>query len=666
MPTQIEQQLQAGIEHHRAGRLRDAENIYRSILADEPEQADALNLLGIVALQSGNAPDATRLFEAAVNSRPDNPEFHNMLGEALRMSGKSELAESSYNRALELNPEFAGAHNNLANLYLQMARLNEAIRHYRAAIDANPGFPMSYNNLGSALRRAGRLDEAQDAFQKAIELVPNYAEAHTGLGLVYEALGQQDEAIQSHRQAVTLNPSLAEAHGNLGNALRAAGQLAEARVHYAKSVELNPADALAHYNLGIALDESARPTEAIASYERALALDAEHAESHNNLGNALDQVGRHDEAISHYETAVKLRPNYAEARRNLTRLRPDDSQLAALQKLLDDAAVDGEDAVHCHYALGNIHHRAKRHDEAFQHYQQANNLKRARIQHSAKGYSEFVDRLIAAYSSERFRDADVGGSTSEAPVFVLGMPRSGTTLVEQILSSHAGVHGAGELTTLGDIELDLTLRFADQGGYPECVSALSKADLEEAASRYLQVLTGRSGEAKRVTDKMPSNFARIGLIKLLLPQARIIHCTREPLDTCLSNYFHYFAVGNEFACRFEELAAYYADYRRLMAHWKSVFPGEIVDVAYEDLVADQEATSRRMVDAIGLDWDPNCLRFHENKRAVNTFNSMQVRQPIYTRAVGRWQAYEAHLAPLIKALDEAGITDVAQRTRLGQ
>ena len=664
MPTEIEQQLQAGIEHHRAGRLRDAENVYRSILADEPEQADALNLLGIVALQSGNAQDATRLFEAAVNSRPDNPEFHNMLGEALRMSGKGELAESSYKRALELNPGFAGAHNNLANLHLQMDRFDEAIRHYRAAIDANPGFPMSYNNLGSALRRAGRLDEAQDAFRKAIELVPNYAEAHTGLGLVYEALGQQDEAIQSHRQALTLNPSLVEAHGNLGNALRAAGQLAEARVHYAKSVELNPADALAHYNLGIALDESARPTEAIASYERALALDAGHAESHNNLGNALDQVGRHDEAISHYETAVELKPDYAEARRNLTRLRPDDSQLAPIQKLLDDAAVDGEDAVHCHYALGNIHHRAKRRDEAFQHYQQANNLKRARIQHSSKGYSEFVDRLIAAYSSERFRDVDAGGSPSEAPVFVLGMPRSGTTLVEQILSSHGDVHGAGELATLGDIELDLTMRFADKGGYPECVSALSKADLEEAASRYLQVLTARSGEAKRVTDKMPSNFARIGLIKLLMPQARIIHCTREPLDTCLSNYFHYFAVGNEFACRFEELAAYYADYRRLMAHWNSVFPGEIIDVAYEDVVADQEATSRRLVAAIGLDWDPNCLRFHENKRAVNTFNSMQVRQPIYTRAVGRWQEYEAHLEPLIKALEAAGITDTAQRSRL--
>jgi len=664
MPTEIEQQLQAGIEHHRAGRLRDAENVYRSILADDPEQADALNLLGIVALQSGNAQDATRLFEAAVSSRPDNPEFHNMLGEALRMSGKPELAEASYKNALELNPRFAGAHNNLANLYLQMARLDEAIHHYQAAIAANPGFPMSFNNLGAALRRAGRLDEAQDAFRKAIELVPNYAEAHTGLGLVYESLGQLDEAIESHRQAVTLNPSLAEAHGNLGNALRAAGQLAEARIHYARSIELSPADALAHYNLGIALDESAMPTEAIASYEQALALDAKHAESHNNLGNALDQVGRHDEAVTHYKTAVELKPNYAEAHRNLTRLRPDDSQLSAIQQLLDEEEVDGEDAVHCHYALGNIHHRAKRYDDAFRHYQQANNLKRARIQHSSKGYSEFVDRLMAAYSTERFQDIGTGGSSSEVPVFVLGMPRSGTTLVEQILSSHADVYGAGELATLGDIELELTMRFEDQGGYPECVSALSNADLEEAASRYLKVLTARSAGARRVTDKMPSNFARIGLIKLLIPRSRIIHCTREPLDTCLSNYFHYFAVGNEFACRFEEMAAYYADYRRLMAHWNSVFPGEIIDVAYEDVVSDQEATSRRLVDALGLDWDPDCLRFHKNKRAVNTFNSLQVRQPIYTRAVGRWQEYEAHLAPLIKALEAAGITDTAQQSRL--
>ncbi|MDH3619561.1 MAG: tetratricopeptide repeat protein [Gammaproteobacteria bacterium] len=660
MPTEIEQQLQAGIEHHRAGRLRDAENAYRSILADDPKQADALNLLGIVALQSGNAPDATGLFEAAVESRPDNPEFHNMLGEARRMSGEPDLAEASYKKALELNPQFAGGHNNLANLYLQLDRLDDAIHHYRAAIQGNPRFPMSYNNLGSALRRAGQLDEARDAFNKAIELLPNYAEAFTGLGLVHEALDQLDDAITSHRKAVALNPSFAEGHGNLGNALRVDGQLDEARVHYARSVELNPGDAVAHYNLGIAHDELGRPDEAIANYEKALELDAGHAEAHNNLGNALDQVGRHEEAVAHYETAIELKPDYAEARRNVTRLRPEDSQIAALEKMLEEPTVAGEDAVHCHYALGNIHHRAKRYDEAFTHYQQANDLKRARIQHNASAYSEFVDSLIEFYSAERFRDTGASGSSSDAPVFVLGMPRSGTTLVEQILSSHGEVHGAGELATLGDIELELALRFQEEGGYPSCVGELSASELEQMAARYLQDLTARSGSATRVTDKMPSNFARIGLIKMLLPQARIVHCVREPLDTCLSNYFHYFAVGNEFACRFEELAAYYADYRRLMAHWKSVFPDAIVDVAYEDVVSDQEGTSRQLVNALGLDWDPNCLRFHENKRAVNTFNSLQVRQPIYTKAVGRWQVYETQLAPLISALREAGLDDVGR------
>ena len=450
-----------------------------------------------------------------------------------------------------------------------------------------------------------------------------------------------DDAIVQYRQALDIFPEYAEAHSNLGNALRSDGRFDEAIEQFERAIKINPNAAIAHCNLGVVYDEKGRPKEAVDSYRRALALDANYAEAHNNLGNALDELGEQDDAIVHYRRALAARPTYAEALRNLTRIAPDDEQLPQLHQLLGEPGISASDKTHCQFALGNVYHSAGNFDLAFEHYHAGNTLKRQVTDYNADHYSAYVDRLIATYSKEYFASHRQTSAGSDLPVFIVGMPRSGTTLVEQIISSHPKVYGAGELATFGMFEQEIARRFAPDHNYPESITLCSDQDLHDFASRYVDELRHHSADAQRVSDKMPSNFARVGLIKAAFPEARIIHCQRNPLDTCISNYLHYFAVGNEYSFDLQDLGRYYLDYERLMAHWRELFPGEVLEIRYEDLVADQEAVSREMIDYIGLKWDRRCLKFYRNQRAVNTFNSKQVRQPIYNTAVNRWKRYEA-------------------------
>ena len=650
MSANNSEQIKTGLQYHQTGRLQEAEAIYRSILQEQPRHPDALNLLGILSLQVGKSEAAAELFERAIAVKPDDPEFHNMCGEAYRILHKYDLAIQRYERAIALRPNFAGALTNLGNTFKEQGRMQAAIASYERSIDSDPNSPLSYNNLAIVLKELGRLEEAIAHHKKAIALVPNYAEAHSSLGNALLESGQPEEAISHHKKALALRPDFAEAHSNLGNAFRELGQYDDAITHYNKALEMQPGFALAHYNLGIALDELGRPEEAVECYEKALTIDPEYAEAHNNLANALDELGRQEDAASHYKQAVTIKPDYAEAHRNLTRLRPAQAQEEIIEQILQNPGLPTADAIHCHFALGNIHHDAKSFDEAFEHFDKANRLKRQTVTYDANEYSAFVDRLINTYSVDYFEGVTDLGSESELPLFIVGMPRSGTTLVEQIVSSHPEVHGAGELTSFGRFEKAIAKQFSTTRPYPECVSLIDEALASAFSAKYLDELRSYSHGAKRVTDKMPSNFARIGLIKTLFPKARIIHCQRNALDTCTSNYLHYFATGNEFSFDQGELAHYYLDYERLMAHWDSLFSSQIYSIRYEELLANQEETSRQLIDYIGLQWDDRCLDFHKNERVVHTFSSMQVRQPIYTHAVNRWKHYEEHLTTLLEIL----------------
>ena len=653
MPSNISQLIQTGLEHHQTGRLQEAETIYRSILKEQPKHPDVLHLLGVLSLQVGKSEIAVDLIESAIKVNPDEPEFYNMCGEAYRALNKHDMAITRYEQALAIKPDFAGAHNNLGNAFKELGRVEDAITHYEQAIAISPDFAISHNNLGIALKDLGRPEDAITHYEQAIAIMPNYAEAHSSLGNVLQELGRPEEAVTHHKQALAIRPDYAEAHSNLGNALKELGRPEDAITHYEQAIAIQPDFAMAHYNLGIALDELSRPEEAITRYEQALAIKPDYAEAHNNLGNALDELGRQEDAITHYEQALAINPDYAEAHRNLSKIKPKQEQVSIIEKLLKKPSLSETDEIHCHFALGNIHNNVKTFNKAFEHYNKANTLKRKSVIYDSQNYSANVDRLIKVYSNGYFQGTTACGSESELPVFIVGMPRSGTSLVEQIVSSHPQVHGAGELASFGRFEEAIAEQFKASNPYPECMALCNESVALGFSEKYLEELRNYSHDAKRITDKMPANFARIGLIKTLFPKARIIHCQRNALDTCTSNFLNYFAVGNEYSFDLLELGQYYLDYERLMAHWCSLFPTEILAVQYEDLVMNQEKISRQLIEHIGLEWDECCLNFHKNKRAVNTFSSMQVRQPIYAHSINRWKHYEKHLAPLIAILPGA-------------
>ena len=643
----ISERIQAGLQHHQAGRFREADAIYRSILSEQPDHPEILYLMSVLSLQVGNFENAANFVERAISVRADEPNYYNISGEAQLALGNTESALAAYKQAIAIDPEFAGAHNNLGNAYKHNGQLEDAISHYRRAVAIDPRMAMAHNNLGICLKASGYSEEALEHLRKAVTIAPDYAEAHSNLGNLLQELGRPEDAIAHHEQSLALMPGYAMAHNNLAVVLQALGRLEEAIAHYEKALAIDPNFAMAHYNLGIAIDKSGRPNEAAEHYRHALAINPDYAEAHHNLGNVLDQLGDRDGAISHYGHAIMINPGYAEAHRNLARMDPAKADAGAIERLLASPSLSEEKAVHCCFALGSIYDRAGEFDRAFERFSKGNSLGRKAITYDAAKWTRYIDSLIAAYSVDYFHDIAPAGTDSELPVFIVGMPRSGTTLMEQIVASHGDVHGAGELPSFGRFEEELSKKIGSSGAFSEDPQRIDEQTVREFSARYLNELRSQAPDSKRVTDKMPGNFVQIGLIKTLFPRCRIIHCRRNALDTCLSNYFNYFAAGNQYSFDLAELGAHYLDYERIMAHWNSLFESQILDVQYEQLVANQEAVSRRVIEYLGLDWDDRCLKHYENKRAVHNLSSRQVRKPVYTSSIRRWKNYEKHLGPLI-------------------
>lgn len=650
MPSDISQLIQTGFEHHRSGRLREAEAVYRSILKAQPRHPDALHLLGVIAHQIGKNEIAADLIENAIKANPNEPDFFNNCGEAYRALHQYDLAVTRYQQALAIRPDFAGAHNNLGNALKEMGRIEEAVTRYKQTLAIDPDFVMAHNNLGIALKELGRTEEAITCFERAIALMPGYAEAHNNLGNALQELGRTEAAVTRYRQAIALMPGYAEAHSNLGNALRTLDRFEEAIAHYKQASAINPDFAMAHNNLGIALDELGRPEQAIPAYERAITIKPDYAEACHNLGFALQELGRTDEAVARYEQGLAHQPDYAAVHLHLSMLRPRQNQITVIEQFLKNPSLPENDAALYQFALGNICNSSDLYDEAFEHYKKANDLKRRAIKYDPERFTAHVDRLIETYSESYFKDKAGYGSDSVLPVFIIGLPRSGTTLIEQILSSHPRVYGTGELESIARIEKTIAARLGAPDPYPECMSLCEAGVAREFAEDYLKELQGFSRDATRITNKDPGNFHRVGLIKTHFPRARFIHCRRAAMDTCVSIYFNHFAKGNEYAFDMVELGKYFLDYDRLMTYWRELFPSDILEVRYEELVMNQEKISRRLIDHIGLDWDGRCLDFHKNTRAVRTASSAQVRRPIYKHSINRWKHYEKHLAPLASVL----------------
>lgn len=645
----LQELLQTGLKHHQTGNSPQAEAIYRQILRAAPDHPDALYLSGLVARDSGNNETAVELIGRAIRIHPISP-FYYSLGNVFHALGRLDEAAASFRNALKLQPDAIDVHLNLANTLREQGKLDESVECFRNTIRLKPDYAEVYNNLGGVLREQGDLDGAIENFRKALELKPDLAETHNNLGSALQSQGKLDEAIDSFGEALALKPDYAEVGNNLGNVFKEQNKLDVAITCYRKVLEFNPDMAEAHSNLGSVLREQGELNGAIESLRRALVLDPDCISAHLGLGAVYQDTGQFNMARMHRDRVLDLKPQHPVAWAALPILRKmtlDDLPWAETAHRLLEGCLNQQAEMRLCYALGKYYDDTRQYDTAFGYYTRANSLKRERAgSFDRDTFRRFVDDIILAYPAEKVRQQETSASTSHRPLFVVGMPRSGTSLTEQILASHPEVFGAGELRFWG--------KQAQEHGSAMSSKYHDAALLQDIASRCEAELQRHSTTALRVADKMPGNFLHLWLIHAVFPQARILHTRRNPVDTCLSIYFQDFSGRHEYANDLDDLAFYYREYRRLMAHWRAVLPPEVfLEVPYEALVEDQEGWSRRIIDFIGLEWDERCLDFHETERKVGTASNWQVRQKIYKTSKERWRNYEKFVGPLLPLLETA-------------
>jgi len=602
------------LQHYQEGNLKQARDDCQRILRVQP-RPDAILILAKIAHELRDFEEAAKRYSQFLEIVPNHEQTHYYLGAALEELGQFDRAIGQYQQAIAINANNAEALGRLADSLSRQQRWEEAIGAYQRVLALRDDDAGTMVKLGNAFTETQLFAEAILIFERAVTVAPDDALVHRRLGASLQRTGQVNRAIACFEEALRLRPDFAKARIDLARALRQVG----------------------------------RAEEAIRPLEEAVELDPEDTDAQMQLSSAYRQLAQTGRAVERLEHCLAIEPTCGEAYYRISVIRPVKELIPVIEKVLGDDRLQPADAIYCHFALGNLLDNAESYDRAFEHYRKANTLQRATITYDAEETRQVVDRFINVYSQDFFQGKREFGSPSLLPVFIVGMPRSGTTLIEQILSSHARVHGAGETESFPGIYQFIAQELNYVKPNPECMSLIDGHMIDKYSAQYLQEMAHYCPTAARITDKLPQNFFAIGLIKTLLPNAHIIHCHRDPMDNCTSLFLHYFPT---FKATFDlaELGHYYLQYQRLMSHWENLFPGEIFTVRYEDLVTEQERVTRQLVDYIGLDWDDNCLDFQNNKRNVLSPSNMQVRQPIYKSSIGRWRLYEKQLQPLIGVL----------------
>jgi tetratricopeptide (TPR) repeat protein len=603
------------------GRQKDVETLCTEVLDERPGHVHALQILAELRIKQKRLDDAMTFIEQASAGEPDSPRTLNLLGRVLNNRDRLAEAEVAFRKAAEGDPEYADAHANLGHVLRRTGRLAEAENAFRHAIRHDREHGLANLSLGAMLYERGLPEQAVPHLQAGLKRELTNRTGQYNLATALHELGRMDEAITAYRRLVAAGDDDPAVYSNLAAALQATGDPELATAGFESALELNPNFGPAAAGLAGILETSGRAEQALALLAPFVRGGDETPSVHVAWAHVLKTLERRNEALVHLAEMIK-KPG-----------RPDDTIAA-------------------HYVVGEILDEMGEHDRAFAHVRHANRLRHGRYVPAQR--ERDVERLMATFTRESLA-AMPHGSQSDAPVFIVGMPRSGTSLVEQIIATHPRGAGAGELPHVA-LSAQRIGRYNKSGvPYPECVSLLRERDLKELSSAYLARLFQESERARRITDKMWHNFEHLGFIEMMFANAWVIHCRRNPLDSGLSCYFQSFGTAPPpFASDLGHIGHYYGQYRRLMDHWHEVSGLKILDLDYEALVADQEGESRRIIEFLGLAWDPAVLSFHENPRPVRTASHAQVKRPIYTTSIGRARHYEAHLGPLKEALAAAG------------
>ena len=656
---------------------RDALPALRRAAELLPDDREAQGNLGSALHDRGLWAEALASMTRLLDAWPDDVEARIIAADALQNLGRLEEAIRHYHHVLRLDPKNQRARNNLGNSYLALGQHADAVGYYRLALEINPRDPIVLCNLARAQSRLQFKEEALASVRAALALDPNLVVAHNTLGMILASQGEREAAIASFRHALILDSGNVEALNALANLLREVGYRRDAVTLFARAVQCDPTRAESHSNLGMALFEARQIDDAVSAFRQALALNPAYAPAHLNLSLALRQLRRPTEAEASCQAALAAKPDYVDALAFLGELKADRGQFSEAQALFQQAigldpgyapavastathrkmsSADSDWARHAdsllqkplplqheiglRYAFGKYLDDIGDYAAAFRQVAQANELgKRLSRPYDAAKLAGTVDRITSIFDAGHLAHPWQANGKS-APILIIGMPRSGTSLAEQILASHPQTFGAGEVV-FWNTAFEQVLKALEAGADPS-------SGFRQAAKDYLAQLASISGDAPRVVDKLPANFLYAGLIHQVLPQARIIHMRRHPLDTCLSIYFQNFFNIGPYANDLANLAHYYRQYLRITGVWRRTLPASAyLEVPYEALTEDQEGWTRRMLEFAELPWDPRCLDFHRTERVVITASKWQVRQKLSRASVGRWRNYEEFLGPLL-------------------
>ena len=618
------------------GNTEEAKKLYSMILKDSPQNQEAklgllalkdlkvnkeppqANIQSIVALySSGKIQEALVDIEALVKDFPNSPILYNIRASCYKANGQMDASIKDYEKAVTLKPDYAEAYYNLGITLRELGQIEAALKSYEKALAIKHEYPEAHNNLGSVLLDLGSLDSATDHLEWALAFKPNFPEAHNNLGVVERKLEKLDKAIKSFKKAIDIQPNYVQAHSNLGNILQDIGQLDAAMNCYKNALAINPNHTQCYLDIGLIHKERGQIDNAIEFFEKALAINPDHAVTYDNLSD-----------IKKYTISKK--------------------QITKMQSLLSSNRLSPSDRRHLCFALAKVNENLDNQNELFKYLHEANSLRKEELNYSldrSKTLFLNVKEIFSAPYPDIEKSLSSEPSTFK-PIFIVGMPRSGTTLVEQITSSHHAVHGAGELTNLPTIIGPIATDHLNQG-----INKLPQKPFLSIREQYLDVLSNLNVSESVITNKLPLNFIYIGFILTAFPEAKIVHMKRDARAICWSIYKSNFRnTGNGYSYNFDDLAGFYGLYTDLMDFWHQLFPDRIYDMCYEDLTTNQEEETRKLLEYCELEWDDNCLNFHNSKRAVKTASALQVRQKMYQGSSEAWKKYEVHLKPLIKSL----------------
>lgn len=625
-----------------------AKTICREICDAAYNNPDAWFMLGVISGMEGRYDDAARCFRETVKLTPDSIASWDNLGIALMHMGSYKQAEQCHKTAMSYNPEYLPAYNNLGNLMRITRRHPEAEEYFKSALRINPSYAEAHNNLAIVFREMNRHAESIQHFETAIQIRPDYASAHHNLADSLMLTGNLQGALAHYSRALELDPRLAETHASIAAIYEELNLISKARTHYDTAFRLNR-------NLVNAITGIARIMATEGLVDESLELLMKNCESHpdnpdinSTIATILIRQGKYEDAYHRLMPFLKedgINSNLALAFATISRhLNQETTAIRILESLLQGSGVSLNQRELMEHALGRLYEGKMDFDKAFLHYSRGNSIRPVNTDLSR--HLDEMESIRTVFSKDFLASCPRSTRTTCMPIFILGMPRSGTTLVEQILASHPDIHGGGELSFLWEITKDLPT-----GEYPVSVPTLTTAQLNLCAERYIEKLRSIAQSRPHVTDKLPHNFLHIGLIDMLFPDARIIHCVRDPRDTCVSIYSHKFNLNHIYARKLSDLGTYYRNYEELMGHWKEAVRIPLFDMHYEDLVRDFEHSVTMLLEFCGVSRENSCFEYYNSRRIVSTPSFQQVSRPIYSNSIARWKYFRTHLGPLLDALN---------------